>query len=295
LAAEPLLRSFERHLRAERKRQQTIDHYVGASRQFLEFAQAENLPPLEAVSREHVELWLERLHKTYRPHSVRNRFVGLRIFLKWLHAEGEISRDPTARVRMPQVDEVQKDVASPEDVSKVLAMLTKQKRDRDTAIIAILYDTGMRSSELADLRMEHVHLDTGILFIEKSKNHRTRAVKLSDEGVRYVDRYLRRLKRTPEYLIEGKRGKLNRTTIYWTVRGAFEAAGVKGTIGAHDLRHTSATHASAEMSERDMMTLYGWSDSDMARHYARQGLEAAALAAHDRASPLSRLAKGRKS
>jgi hypothetical protein len=43
------------------------------------------------------------------------------------------------------------------------------------------------------------------------------------------------------------------------------------------------------MSESEMMTLFGWSDAEMARHYARQALEKAALDAHGRASPLTKL------
>jgi integrase len=240
-------------------------------------------------------MWLERLHETWRPHSVRNRFVGLRIFARWLYAEGEITKDPTARMRVPSVDEVQKDVVEPEDVARVLAMLSKQKRDRDAALIAVLYDTGMRAGELAELRLDRVSLDTGIIFIEKTKNHHTRTVKLSAAGVRYVDRYLRRRKdRGSEYLFEGVRGALTRNGIYRVVRTCFAEIGIKAIIGVHDMRHSSATAASSEMSESDMMTLFGWSNADMARHYARKALEANALKAHDRASPLSRAMGGVK-
>jgi site-specific recombinase XerD len=292
--AASLLKSYERHLRAERKSQATLNTYLKSCQQFLEFCAAENLPDLENISREHIELWLERLHETYRPHSVRIRLVGLRCWLRWLFAEGEISRDPTARMRLPGVDEVEKDVVSGDDVGRALRLLEKAKQDRDAAIVAVLYDTGLRASELASLRLDHVNLDTGICFIEKSKNHRTRVVKISPAGIRYVDRYLRRLKREPVYLFEGKKGPLTRSGVYRVVTRAFAAAGVKATIGAHDMRHSSATAASSELSESDMMQLYGWSSSEMARHYARKALEANALKAHDRASPLSRLSRGAK-
>jgi integrase len=252
-----------------------------------------------------VETWLEQLHKTYRPHSVRNRFVGLRVFLKWLAAEGEIERDPTVRIRMPQVDQVNKDVVSPEDLRRVLALLDKTARsrqepsgeryraERDALVVAALYDTGMRAGELADLRTEHVNPDTGIILIEKSKNHRSRVVRLSAVGLRYLDRYLRHLDRTPEYLLEGKRGRMTRSGMYQIVSERFAQAGVKAKIGPHDLRHTSASHVVGSMSESEMMTLFGWSDADMARHYARQALEKAALAAHERSSPLTTLMGGK--
>src|SRR5438876_188613 len=100
--SDSLLKSFERHLKAENKRQPTIAHYLGAARQFSAFCQAEQLPDLTEVTREHVEFWLERLHETYRPYSVKNRFVGLRVFFKWLREEDEIGRDPTARIKMPE-------------------------------------------------------------------------------------------------------------------------------------------------------------------------------------------------
>jgi integrase/recombinase XerD len=296
-----LVRSFERHLRAENKRQQTIDHYIGASRQFLAYAAAENLPALENVTREHVEMWLERLHETYKPHSVRNRFIGVRIFFRWLLAEGEIERDPTARIKPPQVDQVAKDVATVENLSRVFAQLDKTARDRkaapsdraraerDALIIAILYDTGMRAGELADLRTEYVNVDTGIIFIATTKNHRSRVVRLSPVGLGYLDRYLRHLPAAPEYLLEGKRGRMTRSGVYQVVTERFAQAGVKATIGPHDLRHTSASHVVGSMSESEMMTLFGWSDAEMARHYSRQALEKTALEAHGRASPLTKL------
>ncbi len=288
-----LLVSFERHLRAERKDPDTIAHYVGASQQFLDYCLAEGLPAVENVTREHVEMWMEALHERYRPHTVRNRYIGLRIFYKWLTEEGEIERNPMARIKPPSVEESPKDVVSAENMAKVLAYLEKAKRLRDCALIALLYDTGMRAGELADLRTENVNLDTGVIFIPKTKANRVRTVRLSPRGIRYVDRYLRRARADGEYLLNGPRGKLTRSGIYWAVRKAFEEVGVPGTIGAHDLRHTSASHVaeSGLMSESDAMALYGWTDPEMFRHYTGQARAKAALDAHARSSPLERLSR----
>jgi integrase len=52
-------------------------------------------------------------------------------------------------------------------------MVEEAERDRDAALVAVLYDTGLRASELAGLRLKRVNLDTGIRFIKKSKNHWT--------------------------------------------------------------------------------------------------------------------------
>lgn len=285
----PLVKSFERHLKAERKDPDTVAHYVGATLQFLQFCYDERLPVIENVTREHVEMWLESLHEKYRPHTVRNRYIGLRIFFRWLHAEGEIAKNPMARIKPPSIEESPKDVVSPDDIARVLKMLEKEKRWRDAALIAVLYDSGMRASELADLRTEHVDMDTGRVFIGKTKADRTRVVRLSPATVRMLDRYHRRDRANPEYVLCGPRGKLTRSGVYWAVRRCFEEAGVTGTIGAHDMRHTAATHMAGNIEERDMMVLFGWTDSAMARHYASQALAEAALVAHEKASPMERL------
>ena len=75
------------------------------------------------------------------------------------------------------------------------------------------------------------------------------------------------------------------------MRKVFEQVGVKGTIGAHDIRHTSASHmaAAGAMSESDAMALYGWRDPDMWRHYSSQARAQAALNAHAKFSPLTKL------
>lgn len=292
-SVHPLLLSFQRHLRAERKDPDTVAHYVGATQQFLDFCAAEGLPDVTGVSREHVEMWLERLHETYSPYTVKNRHQGLRMFFTWLTEEGEIERSPMARIRPPSVEESPKDVVSVEDMAKVFAHLEKGKRWRDAALIGILYDTGMRASELADTLTENVNLDTGVIFIPKSKANRVRMVHLSATAIRYLDRYLRKPRANPEYLLNGPRGKLTRSGMYWAVRKVFEEVGIDGTIGAHDMRHTSASHvaASGEMSESDAMALYGWKDPDMWRHYSSQARSQAALVAHAKASPLDKLGR----
>lgn len=291
--SHPLLVSFGRHLRAARKDPDTVAHYVGATQQFLDYAAAEGMPDVTGISREHVEMWLEKLHETYSPYTVKNRHQGLRMFFTWLTEEGELERSPMARIRPPSVEESPKDVVSVEDMVKVFAYLEKNKRWRDAALIGVLYDTGMRASELADTLTENVNLDTGIIFIPKSKANRVRTVHLAASAVRYLDRYTRKPRANPDYLINGPRGKMTRSGIYWAVRKVFEEVGVHGTIGAHDMRHTSASHVAAagEMSESDAMHLYGWKDPDMWRLYSSQARAQSALDAHAKASPLDRLGR----
>lgn len=291
--SSPLLASFELHLKADGLDKQTVAHYTGATKQFIAFAQENGLPALTGIRREHVELWLKSLYERYAVASVRNRFVGLHIFFKWMIEEGEMRRDPMTKIKRPVLEETRKDVVKAADVAKALAFLEKAKRYRDCALLAIFYDTGMRAGEVAETLAEHVNLETGVIVIPKTKNKKMRTVHLSAKGIRYLDRYWRQKRNAPLYMINGHRGKMTSNGIYQAIRTVFEDMGMKVIIGPHDLRHTSASHEAEAglMSESQAMQLYGWTDPEMWRRYTSQAREKAAIDAHRRSSPLDRLPK----
>lgn len=287
-----LLTSWERALRANLKSPGTIKLYKLAGQQFLDFCAENNMPDIEGVSREHVDLWLIHLaEKGLRPSTIAGRLVQLRIFMHWLVEEGEISKDPTARVKKPAVSESLKDIVATPDISKCLKYLEKMKRWRDAALVAVTYDTGMRCGELSDAESQYLDLDSGVLVLPDTKGKRVRMVHLGAVAIRYLDRYFRKPRKDPRYVFNGNRGKLTRSSIYGIIRKSFAEIGVKGIIGPHDLRHTSASHTATTglMSESDMMVLFGWKEADMARHYTRQVAQQKAIEAHRKASPLDNL------
>lgn len=296
----PLVRSFERHLGSEMKSRATIDHYVGATLQFAAYVAPVEL---ESATRPQVEEWLEALREKYRPATVLNRYLGLRAFYDWLVDEDEIAVSPFGPVRQrklrpPQPPESPKDVLSREDVRTVLDYLVKHKRWRDAFVVAAIYDTGMRVGELADALLEDYADDSGVLRIPHTKGKRPRFVRFSAETLKYLDRYHRKRKEGAagaEYLVAGQRQHFTRSGLYVLVRRACQEAGITRRIGPHDLRHTSASHLAedGEMSESDAMTLFGWKEPEMWRHYTAQARSKAALAAHERSGPMGKL-RGRR-
>lgn len=288
----PLLASYERYLRAARLRPATIAHYLTASRSFCDFAAANGMPPVERARRENIEAWLLGFgERGASPYTIRNRLIGLRQWLRWLVEEGELRTDPSTRIRLPALDEVDKDVATPEEMTAALTALEKARDFRGVAIIALFYDTGVRVGEVCEASRESIDWDRGTLRLPgvTTKARFGRTVALSPTCVRYLDRYVRRRRDDSPALFVGTRGPLTRVGVYQIVRKAFEFTGRR--IGPHDLRHTSASHAAGKLSETHMMQLYGWRDADMARHYTRQVAAENAIAAHRLASPLEALSR----
>lgn len=281
----PMLTSFQRSLTADQYLQPTIDHYVGAAQQYYE-ATGDVLP-----TRDGVRDWLIALRDSgAAAASINNRWRGLRAYCKWLKKEQEVEVDPMSGMAPPPLDETAKDVATPKEVADVLRFLEKAKRWRDYALIAILYDTGVRASELADARMEHLDMASGALFIKHAKGRRVRYVKLSPQAIKAVDRIHRHT--DSPYVVYGQKGALTRSGVYQLVRKAFADAKVtRAVFGPHDLRHTSASHVAESrlLSESEAMQLYGWKSAAMWRRYTEQVRTAAAMKAHEQASPLTRL------
>lgn len=286
-----LLRSYQRHLVADGYRPLSVQTYAASVRSLLRWA-----APRDATSlrRADIEEWMVGLRtEGKRTLTVWDYWRNVRAFYDWLVEEEEIDTNPMQKMRAPATEETEKDVASAEEMLSVLAYLEKHRRWRDYAIIAILYDTGIRAGELAAARLKDLDDEHGILLLPVTKGKVSRMVRLSPVALRALDRYHRRT--TTEMLVAGTRGPLSGRSIWKIVRNAFAAADIEKPVGPHDLRHTSASHVAAArtLSETEAMTLYGWKNPDMWRHYTRQVQQEAALKAHESASPLTRLlAKG---
>lgn len=291
LPPSELLESYGRHLLAMRRRPTTVRSYLVSPRLFVKWAEENNLPALASLRLRDIERWTASLNRL-SSHTQRHYAVTLRLWFRWLYEEGEIPEDPTETMKVPSVDEVDKDVVTPEEMKDALGRLEKAREFRDLAIVALLYDTGMRSGEVRSLLRENVDLKEGTLRLKATdtKGRFPRAIPISPSCVIHIDRYLRRRRDASPWLFVGPGGEaLSSHAIYDLVRHAFNFTRRK--IGPHDLRHTAATHMSAEVGANELQTLFGWRDPSMARHYTRGALVANAFAAHRRASPLERLGK----
>lgn len=288
----PLLASYERHLKAGRMRPATLSSYLTIPARFHAFGADNGFPKLGNLRREHVETWLADIADQGRSsHTQRAYFVFLRQWFRWLEEEGEIRRNPMERMKTPSTDEVEKDVLTEEEMSAVLATLQKAKNWRDLALVSLLYDTGMRSSETSNLLVDDVDFGSMVIRLRgtETKGRRGRIVPFSSQCAAHMDRYLRKRTDTLPWLFVGQKGQLQRSGMYLVIRRAFASTG--RTIGPHDIRHTSASHTAGLMSVTDQMQTFGWATEHQARHYSAQVAQANAIAAHRKASPLERLGR----
>jgi site-specific recombinase XerD len=229
-----LVRSFERHLRAENRSEHTIASYLESLRQAEAFLAGRGRGLVDA-RREDLEAFLGELLQRRAPETVATRYRRLRVLYRWLEEEEEITTNPMAKMRPPIVPEQRVPVVPEDGLRRLLAACAGKdfKARRDSAIVIFLLDTGAGRGELADLQVTDLDLDLDVALV-LGKGRRERALPYGRKTSVALDRYLRIRARHKDahlpWLWLGKRGRLTACGVQQLVRRRGEQAGVLGRV-----------------------------------------------------------------
>lgn len=183
--------------------------------------------------------------------SQRARVAPLRAFFRWLTRQNVIPSNPAGELEMPRLEHrLPRHVLSVSEAERVLLQpdVHEPLGLRDRAILEVLYSTGMRRMEIAELRLDSIDPERGTVLIRLGKGKKDRMIPIGDRAAAWVDKYISDAR--PLLLVPPDEGVLFLTQmgdpftpnrLSKMVKDYVVAANLGKTGACHLFRHTMAT------------------------------------------------------
>lgn len=266
-----LLDTYLGHLRVERGlASRSIEAYEGDLVRFAVFVKQDLAKGFSSIDAGDVSAWLVSLSKTgISARAQARKLSALRGFYKFLVAERHVSADPTTLVSGPRLPRKLPHVLSFPEVEKLLAApdMKSPRGIRDAAMIQLLYASGLRVSELVNLKYADVDMDQSVVSAV-GKGDKRRLVpfgQIARESLLFYLQHVRlrwALKHGSGFMFLTERGDAMTRQGFWKLLGRYaRSAGIDKPISPHKLRHSFATHLLERGADlRAVQTMLGHAD-----------------------------------
>ncbi len=176
---------------------------------------------------------------------------GVKAFYKYLELEREISVNPTQFLESPSLGRKLPDILSVAEITNIIESidLSKPEGQRNRAMLELLYGSGLRVSELINIKISEIDFRNNIILVT-GKGNKQRLVPLGEISKKHIMLYLdfhrihKNIKKANEdFLFINRRGsKLSRQMVFLIIKKQRELLGIQKLISPHTFRHSFATH-----------------------------------------------------
>ena len=186
-----------------------------------------------------------------QPRSQSRIISGIKSFFKYLKLEGYIDNNPSRMLESPRLGRKLPVVLTVEEIDRMISSIDmgKPEGQRNKAIIETLYGSGLRVSELINLRLSRIYMDEEYILVD-GKGGKQRLVPVSENSLNeirtYIDEFRSRQvikKGNEDILFLNRRGAgMTRVMVFYIIKELCELAGIRKEVSPHTLRHSFATH-----------------------------------------------------
>ena len=251
-----LQEDVEDYLRYSQIERGLSDNTIFAYRQdlmdFLVFLKKEGLDswPTKAVD---IDAFLAEQRDLNKATSSISRMISsLRKFYQWLVRQNIQKINPMLEIDSPKKEHRLPVALSVDEVTKLLDQpdVTKKLGIRDRALLETLYATGIRVSELINLKFSDLHEELKLLKV-LGKGSKERLIPISDVAISWIKSYQEKVrdplllksgKYTDTIFLNNRGGALTRQAVWQIIKRYCQIAGIRKNVTPHTLRHTFATH-----------------------------------------------------
>ncbi|GMA70673.1 tyrosine recombinase XerD [Leuconostoc litchii] len=245
------IEDYLHYIRIERGlSENTITSYHQDLMQFGKYLDKEKLP-LKMVDHIGVLAWLNQLREQGKSNSSVIRMVTtLRNFFSYLMRENVIAHNPMSDVRPPKKAEHLPAVLSVEEIDLLLQIPTEETPLglRNRTLLEVMYATGLRVSELVNLKMADLHLQLGLIQTI-GKGDKERIIPIGEIAIDWLKRYFEESRsallkeKESQFVFLNDRGtQISRQGIWKIIKKLVIDAGITKDVSPHTLRHSFATH-----------------------------------------------------
>lgn len=248
------INQFKNYLKLERSlSENSIEAYVHDIVKLKQFVDLSNLEvgPLNIKATD-LQNFLEYINELgMTAHSQARVLSGVKAFYKYLMFDELIDNDPTALIEGPKLGRKLPDTLSYHEIEQLFDAIdhSTPEGQRNRAMLEVLYSSGLRVSELTDLRLTNIYTDIGFLRII-GKGNKERLVPVGRDALKYLKIYIDDVRvhlniasGHENYAFLNRRGKkLTRVMVFTIIKNLVKKIGMKKTVSPHTFRHSFATH-----------------------------------------------------
>jgi integrase/recombinase XerD len=292
------IKGYRSYLQLERSlSENTVEAYIRDVTQLEYFSESKGLASPIDLDTELLKEFVRQIADLGLSANTQSRMVsGVRSFYKYLLLEDRIQTDPSNLLETPKIGRKLPETLSQTEVEDLINAvdLSKPEGERNRTILETLYSSGLRVSELVELKISNIYFNDGFMRI-LGKGSKERLVPLGGMASKRIKDYLQLIrchvdikKGAEDHVFLNRRGApLTRVMIFNIVKKAAEDAGIKKNISPHTLRHSFATHlveGGADLrAVQDMLGHESITTTEIYTHLDRDYLRSNIIQYHPRA------------
>jgi integrase/recombinase XerD len=248
---QPILKEYTTYLQLEKSLSiLTVAAYTSDVEKWFSYLSDASISYLEAKPEHFNDFLVELAEIGLSARSQARIISGIKSFYHFLIFTDQLEEDPTDLLDLPKIGVHLPEVLSVEEVNLLVDSidLSSAEGQRNRAIIETLYGSGLRVSELVNMKLSAIDFDRGVARVD-GKGSKQRLVPLSEEALVQISQWrlirieMKIQKGYEDYLFLNRRGaKLTRVMILIMVKKLATQVGIKKTISPHTFRHSFATH-----------------------------------------------------
>ena len=250
----------------------TIDSYKNDLVKFFDYINKD----IKKITKNDIESYIKYLHKeNYNEHTINRSLSCIKSLYKFLLIEKIITTDIAKDIEAPKNKKSLPKVLSEDDINLLLDIKLNTPFDyRNKAMLEMMYATGMRVSELINVKLFDIDFESDLVRI-KGKGSKERVVPLGDYAIYYIKKYYEEyrgyflIKGESDYLFLNNHGtSITRQGFFKMIKNLAEEQGIKKDFSPHTLRHSFATHLLAHGADlRSIQEMLGHSDISTTQIY----------------------------